>query len=253
MFRCSTLAVAGAALTILLLGGCAGGSQTKRGPLHLYQMARVMYEQGKVTEALDYLDRSIAQDDRNPQVHFYLGYILWSRGQWYEATEKFQRAIELNAYYTDARIYLATCWNELGDPVRALQELDRALADRTYPTPEQIHLNIALIQIQGGDVEEALAHLRQAVEVNPRFYRAHLEIARLLDGLDRSGEALPAFRVAAPGYPDDAPYHLDYGVALFRAGRYEDALEQLHRVIELAPGSSQAVKAGELIAIIEGD
>lgn len=241
-------------LAAVVLSGCGGGKKkTSRGPLELYQMGRVMFEQGKVLESIDYLERSIKEDSRNPQVHFYLAYVRWTQGEWEQAAAGFEKALELNPYYTEARIYLATCLNEMGDPSGAIAQLEQALLDRTHPGPEGIHLNIALIKKQGGDLEGALSSLREAVELNPKFYRAHREMARILVELGRSEEAVAAFGVAEPGFREDHEFHLEYGVALFRAEQPEEALRHLRRVLDLAPGSQDAVKARDLVAIIEGD
>ena len=56
----------------------------------------------------------------------------------------------------------------------------------------------------------------------------------------------------AAGFRDDAQFQLDFGRALFRAGRHGDALRRLRRVLEIAPGSTAAGAAGDLIEIIEG-
>jgi Tfp pilus assembly protein PilF len=186
-------------------------------------------------------------------VHFYLAYVRWTQGEWEQAAAGFEKALSLNPYYTEARIYMATCLNETGDPAGAIAQLEQALLDRTYPGPEGIHLNIALIKKQGGDLEGALASLREAVELNPKFYRAHLEMARLLVELGRNEEAVAAFGVAEAGYREDHEFHHEFGVALFRAGQPEEALRHLRKVVDLAPGSQDAVEAKKLIAIIEAD
>jgi Tfp pilus assembly protein PilF len=254
MKQASRAAIVVLLVAALSMAGCGGGKKkTTRSPLELYQMGRVMFEQGKVVESIDYLQKSLKEDDRNPQVHFYLAYVRWTQGEWIEAAAGFEKALEINPYYTEARIYLATCFNEMGDPARALQQLEQALLDRTHPGPEAIHLNIALIKKQSGELEGALASLREAVELNPKFYRAHLEMARILVELGRSDEAVAAFGVAEPGFGEDHEFHYEYGVALFRAGQPEEALRHLRKVVELAPGSQDAVEAKKLIAIIEAD
>ena len=90
------------------------------------------------------------------------------------------------------------------------------------------------------------------VEANPRYSRGHYELARTLDESGRSSEALREFGVAEAGYREDGRFHLDYGRVLFRASRPEDAVAHLRKVLDLAPGSSDASAAGDLLQIIEG-
>lgn len=235
------------------LAGCAAGPAPRpreRGPLAHYQMARMYFGQGKIPEALEEIDRSLELDDSLPQVHFYKGFIFWSLERWEEAARSFERAVAIHPYYTDARMYLATCYENLGRPDDALAELDEALHDRTYPYPEKIHLNKGLILFRQGRSGEALRELRRAVEIRPKYHRAHYEMAKVLESMGRGEEALEAFAAAAPGYEEDPGFHYRYGAALFRAERREEAAKELRRAIELAPGSETAAKARDLLEVI---
>ncbi len=240
--------------TLVLLAGCASSSPspspTENGPLMHYQLARVNFDQGRVDDALREIDLSLRQDKSLPQVHFFKGFIYYSMGDYAKAEPCFRSAIELDPYYTDARMYLAATCEEQGRSDEALAELDRALANRTYPSPEKILVNKALILNRRGEAEAALATLRQAVEVRPRYYRAHLEMGRLLEKSGRDAEALAAYETAAVGYEQDAAFHYEYGRALFRNRREVEAKRELGRAIELAPGSETATKAQELLAVI---
>ena len=237
-----------------LAAGCASSnspSPAEAGPLQHYQMARMYFEQGRTDEALKEIDLSLRRDDSLPQVHFYKGFIYYSLGDMAKAVPCFEAAIQRDPYYTDARMYLAATYEELGRPQDALTELDRALANRTYPAPEKILVNKALILARQGQYEPALVALRQAIDLKPRYYRAHFETAQILETTGRSRESLAAYENAAPGYTDDAAFHLAFGSALFRARREAEAKVQLKRAIELAPGSTVAAKAGELLEVID--
>jgi len=236
-----------------LAAGCASSSApspTESGPLQHYQMARMYFEQGRTDDALKEIDLSLRRDDALPQVHFYQGFIYYSLGDPTKAVPSFEAAIQRDPYYTDARMYLAASYEELGRPQDALAELDRALSNKTYPTPEKILVNKALILARQGQYEPALAALRQAIDLKPRYYRAHFETAQILETTGRGKEALAAYGTAAPGYVEDAAFHLAYGSALFRARREAEAKVELKRAIELAPGSTVAGKASELLGVI---
>jgi Tfp pilus assembly protein PilF len=237
-----------------LAAGCASSntpSPAEAGPLQHYQMARMYFEQGRTDDALKEIDLSLRRDDTLPQVHFYKGFIYYSLGDMAKAVPSFEAAIQRDPYYTDARMYLAATYEEQGRPQDALAELDRALANKTYPAPEKILVNKALILAKQGQYEPALAALRQAIDLKPRYYRAHFETAQILETTGRGKEALVAYENAAPGYAEDAGFHFAYGSALFRARREAEAKAQLKRAIELAPGSTVAAKATELLEVID--
>lgn len=235
---------------------CGSANRTERdqkqveGPLRHFQLARMYYEQGKVQESLEELDRSFKLDATLPQVHAYLGYVRLEQEQWADAAKAYRKAIELNPYYTDARQHLAVCLQELGDIPGALDQLEQASRDKTYPFPEQIYFNRAMVFRHAGQVEEALKELRRAVGIKPRYYRAHFEMAGLLIELRRNEDALLAYVAAEPGYTKDAEYHFRYGSALARAGNKPEAQRELRRAMELAPGSEIAAQASDLLGTL---
>lgn len=242
-------------LLVLVAAGCAaprGGRSAKSdGPLHHYQLARMHFEQGRVPESLEEIETSLRLDGSLPQVHHYRGYIYWNLEQWHDAAASFERALELQPYYTDARMFLATCLENLGRVDDALAQLDRAERDRTFGAREKVYVTRAMIYKRQGRLGDALADLRQAVELRPRYYRAHYEMALVLDGMDRLDEAIAAFDAAEPGYAENARFHLDKGRALFRHGLLPAAALQLRRAMEIAPGSESAAQARELLEVID--
>jgi tetratricopeptide (TPR) repeat protein len=235
----------------LLLAGCASspaaGPVKKDGPLHHYQLGRMYYEQGRVSDALTEIERSLKMDSSLPQVWFYRGYIYWNQSKWKEAETSFRKALEKNGYYTDARMWLATCLDQEGDVAGALEQLDLAAQDRSFPTPEKIHLTRASVLERARRDDEALAELRTAVGEKPRLYEAHYRMALVLARLGKLGEASMAFDTAEPGFIHDAEFHLSRGEVLLRLGRRDDASRELHRTMEIAPGSEWAAKANTLL------
>ncbi|MDQ7006837.1 MAG: tetratricopeptide repeat protein [Acidobacteriota bacterium] len=241
----------------LLVGwGCASGGariaeKQKKGPLHFFRLAQLFYEQGKVDEALEQLARSLALDDSLPRTWFFRGQIYSAEDRCSQAVADFRRALTINPHYTEARMYLADCLERLGHPDEALAVLGDALRDGRFPYPEKIHYNRAMIYLRSGRLDDALAALRLAVEAQPRYYRAHFEMAKILEELSRLGEALEAYRTAAPGFSKDPEFLLARGGALLRAGRVDEAGPMLRRVVALSPGSPAAEQASRLLELID--
>jgi len=245
-------------LAALLGSGCASPGPTEPrpadGPLRHYKLAQAAFEQGNTPLALQEIRRAERMAGSRskilPVLYYYEGYVLWSSGRREEAAQALRRALAANPGYTDASMLLAVCLEELGRPQEAVEVLTRALANHSYAFPEKIWLNRALVEKRMGRTDLALADLRRAVEVQPRYYRGHLELARLLDQLGHTDEALAEYEIAAPGFPEDPEFLYEWGAALFRAGRAADAEPHLRRVLDLAPGSSWAEKAKQLLEVI---
>ena len=220
------------------------------GPLHAYQLARVMFEQGRVDQALEKIEVSLERDDTIPQTHFFKGYIYWSMERWEEAAASFRDALEIHAHYTNARSFLADCLSRMGRHQEALDELAVALKDQSFPNKEKIYFNRSMVYRELGRFEDALGELRAAVAEKPRYYPAHYEMARLLEEMRRPERALTAYEAAEPGFREDPEFLLDYGSALLRAGDSDQAKVRLRRVLDLAPGSEAAERARDLLEVI---
>ena len=88
---------------------------------------------------------------------------------------------------------------------------------------------------------------RRAVEIDPKYYAAHFQLASLLDRTNRLDEAASEYEVAAPGFRSSGDYHYRLGFVYFRLGRKDRARDSLRRAIDVAPGSRSAAKAGDLL------
>ncbi|HWM90847.1 MAG TPA: tetratricopeptide repeat protein [Thermoanaerobaculia bacterium] len=110
---------------------------------------------------------------------------------------------------------------------RSAQE---ANADR----PEA-HLNLGWLDALRNDFASAEASYRNALRLDPGFAPAYVNLADLfrLQGRDAEGEAL--LRQA----PDEAGVHHSLGLLLVRLGRLDEALPELARAVELAPGEAR--------------
>jgi tetratricopeptide (TPR) repeat protein len=113
-----------------------------------------------------------------------------------------------------------------------------------------IYLNLGLLYAGQGRDEEAIDALRRALELNPKYYKAHYELASLLDRNGNLREAAREYEVASPDYLQAAEYHYRLGWVYFRLDNKDKARESLQRAITLGPGSFSAAKADELLQMM---
>jgi tetratricopeptide (TPR) repeat protein len=97
---------------------------------------------------------------------------------------------------------------------------------------------------QAKKYEEALAALREAVKIDPNHPMANNNLAWLLvtgpQELRDARAALPLARKAAELEPETAVYQNTVGVALFRNGRYLEAISALEKSLAASHGASDA-------------
>jgi predicted O-linked N-acetylglucosamine transferase (SPINDLY family) len=122
-----------------------------------------------------------------------------------------------------------------GDPAGAL-EIYRALAEE-LPDVAPLWRNIASVQNDLGQVDEAIASFRRASAIDPFDADAQAALGRLFSSLGRHGEANQAFSRAIEIDPADVSLKVELCRSLFLAGADETAEETALQALEQAPGS----------------
>ncbi|HJQ97007.1 MAG TPA: tetratricopeptide repeat protein [Candidatus Polarisedimenticolaceae bacterium] len=244
-----------AALAVLALGACGSSKKSpEKNPTieagKQIRLADSYFRAGRVSESLDIIEKAVASDPKNASLRNFAGQLNFFAGRHAEAEKQFNEALKIDAYMTDARNNLGSLYDATGRKDLAEQEYKKALADTAYPTPEKVHLNLGLLYLSQGRQDEAIAEFRRGVEINPKFWRGHYELASALDKSGKLEEAIREYEVALPDYKSNAEYHYRLGLAYMKDQQPPKAREHLSRCQELAPGSENASKALDLLKMI---
>jgi Flp pilus assembly protein TadD len=233
---------------------CGGGTATHReselSKPDQIRLAQSMMQAGRTGESLTIIHDVLRKFPDDPDVHSVHGQLAFQAGKYQDAEQAFRRALELDPYRTDAHNYLGVVATELGRYDEAEEHYKKALADPSYPTPELVRLNLGLLYARQGRDNEAISEFRRAVEISPRFYKGHFELASVLDRTGRLDEAAREYEVAEPGYRGFGEYHYRLGLTYYRLGDRDRAREHLSRAIDVAPGSPSAAQADELLRMM---
>jgi TolB-like protein len=173
-------------------------------------------------------EKAMALDDSLAEAHTSLGYVkaLYDF-DWPGAEHEFQRAIQLNPGLSDAHfgygiVYLAP----QGRPAESLHEMQ--LARDLDPLSPVINTYLALAYFFNGQPEEGLAHDRKALELDPDFVEARLDLA-----MNRLGEpSLKDFYselAAAKGLAPESRIDLLYAFGSAVQHKKADALNLVHK------------------------
>jgi tetratricopeptide (TPR) repeat protein len=149
-----------------------------------------------------------------PQAAFELGRYYMIAGKWKDATEYFIKVQKKDPHYVEAAFYAALGYAKLGDFGHALAAIVPLSSD--FPLIG-IYNNAGAIAVQAAREE-----------------KKDDERARLL------AQGTSFLSRAAESSPDDPLVHFNYAVALFLAGKFAEASEQLKPVIAGNPRDGQA-------------
>lgn len=120
-----------------------------------------------------------------------------------------------------------------GDLATAVELYRTAL--RAWPGLTQAWVDLGRALAIQGRLEEALANVRQAVELNPDSGSGHRYAAQILQLLARPDEAIPHARAALRLAPGAAQLRAELGTSLAMTGRFDEALGELREAVRLDP------------------
>ncbi len=138
----------------------------------------------------------------------------------------------------------------------ALAEAERLLTDALVEDPNDLDANFnrAVALELRGQMPEAAAQYQpvttmwhEASMSPPRRADVYHGLARSLAATGRQTEAIAAFRSALRDAPNDAALSTNFGLALARAGAWNDALPQLERASQLAPSAATFSNLGAFL------
>ncbi len=98
--------------------------------------------------------------------------------------------------------------------------------------------NLAILHLARGERDRAIAALIEALELNPVWVPAMVNLADLYRATGRDAEGGPLLERALPIAVDSPQVQLAYGLWLVRAGRPEAALAPLGAAARFAPGEA---------------
>jgi tetratricopeptide (TPR) repeat protein len=105
-----------------------------------------------------------------------------------EARQAYRHALDLDPAHAGAHLNLGRLLHEAGDPHAAELHYRRALEDRSHRPLAAYDLGVSLED--QGLLDEALLAYARAVEADPGLAEAHHNLARLLERLGRTTDAL---------------------------------------------------------------
>ena len=91
-----------------------------------------------------------------------------------------------------------------------------------------------------GQVDEAIAHYRKALEIKPDYAEAHNNLGNALAGRGQVDEAIAHYRKALKIKPDYAEAHNNLGIALAGRGQVDEAIAQYRKALEIKPDYAEA-------------
>jgi tetratricopeptide (TPR) repeat protein len=223
----------------------------------------VYLKTGRYDLGLETVQKILALEMLNPEARHLLGKLYFMKSQFDLAAQELQRAYQAEpengrVAYTLALAYL------MQKRLPEAQALFRNLTAKLGDTPE-LHVLLGRALRETFYTDEAIAEFRRALELNPRYPRAHHYIGMTYLATDDVGvfpQARKEFEAELAQHPEEGPAHLMLGILLIQSREYPQAISHLRKAVESQPNSpdpycflgqalSQAGNLAEAIPVLE--
>ena len=132
----------------------------------------------------------------------------------------------------------ANAHNNLGDALRTKGQLNEAIAElreaiRLKKDYANAHYNLGVALFDKGQLDDAIAEFREAIRLKKDYVKAHNNLGYALRKKGQMKEAIAELREAIRLEKDNAEAHCNLGLALMDQGQFAQALVYLRRGHEL--------------------
>ena len=199
----------------------------------------------------------LAAHDYNPDdawIHLGLGECYRRTGRFEKSEEHLLRATELKPYFQTAMLNLSALYVHLQRWDDAAHWAERLLDDPTYPAPWRALNNLGWAHLRAGRSDDARQALNNALEYDAGFWPAHLNLGILeaeggkkLDAIRHFEQALEA----QPGPFAEAELRYRMGEVFVSLGNRDRALEEFSVASSLKPGGPWVKKSQEYLELLQ--
>jgi tetratricopeptide (TPR) repeat protein len=212
-------------------------------------LARSLHEAGQLREAESLYRRVLTADPMNVDALCLLGGACQGQSNLREAARCYERAATIDPDRADAFYFLGAVLaieDRLDDALGSLQR-----AWRLKPQDPEINgmlrrvlaareIKRARLLTEDGQLDEAAACCRYAIELAPHEAVAHENLGNILKGQGKLSEAMECYARALELAPGSAELHCNRGLIWMDRQRLTDAEREFRRALELKPESMEA-------------
>jgi Flp pilus assembly protein TadD len=188
---------------------------------------------------------------------------------WRDSFVLWMHAAEVTKNNDTAEAALSALYLKEGDLANAISHAQTEVQIR--PNSDEGHSRLGIALFREGRRAEALSEFRKVEQLRPNYPDVHYNLGTILLEENRLDEAIEEFRHEEqspqekvdpndmrrdPGgekYRDEALFRANFGAALSRRGKFDDALEQFRRVLASDPNYPKVHYNVGNIALQRGD
>ena len=214
------------------------------------QVANELYRLGKITEAIQTLEKVLEINPRSIDGVSLLAIIKANSGDVDSALKLFKEATLISPKNAMTHFNFGRALDDAGRPDEAKESYHLSL--RIDPNRVDVHINLGSLLIDTGDFDGAANHLEKAIKIEPDNALAHSNLGLVLKHLkqfDRAASSCIKAIAINKKYPSA---HYNLACIYFEMARIKDALCSFQDTLNLNPEYLEAWNGLEIAAKIDG-
>ena len=196
-----------------------------------YDLGMSSYQARNYSEAIANFHKAIKINPQEPKIWNALGIAYMEVKEFEKAENSFKKALQLNPNYSEARMNLGILYMKQGKYDLALQYLQEAANDEFFEKKHIAFYHLAKVYKAIGNKKEYIHFLEKAVNYNPLYLEAQLELAEAYKEVGEYEKAIRIYKqLINNGYDD--PYIL-YRLAeiYYLMGDYQKARSIIKKLL----------------------
>lgn len=219
---------------VLLIGiGVAGCGSPEEQKATYRQSAQDYFRQGNFPKARVALRNALKIDPKDAEAYFLYAQVEEKEQNWMKAAAGYQEVLKIDSKHERAAIKLAKYYLEMRGLQQAGELADKILAVHPGSVPAQT-IKIAILALTG-QMNTALRQAEQLVATAPTEPDSVLVMASLYTATQHPEEAIPHLRRALEKDPDNLELLEALGVILVKQGQWTEAEAALERIARVEP------------------
>lgn len=234
-------------------------------PMHIYEDTSLIRDMEHFSRPHESLRFDAALLESGSEAPGFIGFfgcfaaagVHYARGDYSDALREVDRTLDYldevpsetaaTAYIMSAMIRMA-----LQDYRGAIADLDRAL--HLDPSSVRAHMSKGMLyHYSGGSTQDVIISYARAIAADSSYYKPYLLRADLFVEQQRYEEALQDYARALELYPGDASTHLTVGIIHYRRREYSLGIEHFSSAIRFDPANEDAYYGRGLCYMEAGD
>jgi len=238
-------------LLVFLTSGC-GATAKHRKEAETHYMLGVSYlREHNPTLALRELQIAEKKDAGNADVQNTLAQAYQQKNAFPEAERHYLRAIRIDRDNPTYQNNLAALYLDMGRWDDAIRHFRKAADNLLFSSPEVALTGIGYAHFQKGEYLDAIAACKEALNFNPRYAQAHLQLGEAYYALGKTGPAIESYRHALTLSPNYTLAHYRLGQAHMKLKQHQEAVACFREVLRLSPDSELGRSVAEYINILK--